>query len=258
MGPSSAPTSEVIPVARCAALSACRARRRSGGFSLKWAFIRVSTCACHHFCFVQAASVSSGSMEAADSGLLSDIRALYLAPRVVLAPLRRGGKKHEAQARARLREQIEQWPALPQQPEPTANPKKRKAQPVPDNVLDPKKEQLVEQAIRDKALSEACMLLTSSDSPITVDVPTEMKKLHPSEGEPCDLDYIPGRQLNFSSSDVESKLKEFPPGSSGGPSGWRGSHLKEMLTAKCKPSFLSALAAFCTRIANGSPTKARR
>ena len=51
---------------------------------------------------------------------------------------------------------------------------------------------------------------------------------------------------------MERKLKEFPPGSSGGPSGWRGSHLKEMLKAKCKPSFLAALAAFCTRIANGS------
>ena len=126
-------------------------------------------------------------------------------------------------------------------------------QPVTDNVLDPKKEQLVEQAIREKALSKACMLLTSSDSPITVDVPTEMKKLHP-DGDPFDLDYIPG-QLNLSSSDVESKLKEFPPGSSGGPSGWRGSHLKEMLKAKCKPSFLSALTAFCTRIANGSFSK---
>ena len=94
------------------------------------------------------------------------------------------------------------------------------------------------------------MLLTSSDFPITADVPTEMKKLHP-DGEAFDLDYIPG-QLNFSSSEVESKLKEFPPGSSGGPSGWRGSHLKEMLKAKCRTTYLAALAAFCTRIANGS------
>ena len=155
--------------------------------------------------------------KAANSGLLGDIRALFLAPRVVLAPFRRGGKKHAAQARARLRERIEQWPALPQPPRREANPKRRKAQPTPEHALDPKKEQLVEQAIRDKALSKACMLLTSSDSPITADVPTEMKKLHP-DGEAFDLDYIPG-QLNFSSSEVESKLKEFPPGSSGGPSG---------------------------------------
>ena len=94
------------------------------------------------------------------------------------------------------------------------------------------------------------MLPASSDSPITVDVATEMKKLH-LEGEPFDLDCIP-RQINFSSADVESKLKEFPPGSSGGPSGWRGSHLKKMLKSKCKPSLLSSLAAFCTRNANGS------
>ena len=50
--------------------------------------------------------------------------------------------------------------------------------------------------------------------------PSEMKNLHP-DGERFELDYIPG-QLNFSPSDVESKLKQFPPGSSGGPSGWGG------------------------------------
>ena len=57
-----------------------------------------------------------------------------------------------------------------------------------------------------KALSKACMLLTSSESPNTVDIPTEMKKLHP-EGERFALDYIPS-QLNFSSSDVWFKLRE--------------------------------------------------
>ena len=55
-----------------------------------------------------------------------------------------------------------------------------------------------------------------------------------------ELDHLPG-QLNFSSSDFERKLKEFPPGSGGGPS---GSHLKEMLKTRYKQSFLSALAAF--------------
>ena len=94
------------------------------------------------------------------------------------------------------------------------------------------------------------MAATSSDSPNTVDIPTE--KLHP-DGEPFDLDYIPG-QLNCSSSEVESKLKEFPLGSSGGPSGWRGSHSKEMLKAtpssgSSNPHFCPH---FCTRIANGS------
>ena len=142
---------------------------------------------------------------------------------------------------------------MPPPPEPGGNFKKPKFQQQPDNAIDRKKEQLVEQAIRDKALSKACMLLLSDETPITVDVPTEMKKLHP-DGERFELEYIPG-QLNFTATDVESKLKQFPPGSSGGPSGWRGSHLKEMLKASCKQSFLTALAAFCTRIANGSSSK---
>ena len=73
------------------------------------------------------------------------------------------------------------------------------------------------QAVRDIALRKACMLVSSVDSPITVDIPTEMKRLHP-EGDIQRVEYIPG-QLEFSPSAVEAKLKEFPPGSSAGPSG---------------------------------------
>ena len=65
--PSSAPTKEVMSVARCAAFSAWKARSRSGALSLNWASIRAPTCACHHFCFVQAASMSSSSMDSAAS-----------------------------------------------------------------------------------------------------------------------------------------------------------------------------------------------
>ena len=36
-------------------------------FSLKCASFWVCTCSCHHFCFVQAASMSSGSIDAAPS-----------------------------------------------------------------------------------------------------------------------------------------------------------------------------------------------
>ena len=82
----------------------------------------------------------------------------------------------------------------------------------PKKTLDPKK-QLVEHAICDKALGKACMLLVSNDSPNTVDIPSEIKKL-PLEGERFELEYLPG-QLNFSSSDVERRLKEFPPGTYG-------------------------------------------
>ena len=71
---------------------------------------------------------------------------------------------------------------------------------------------MVEQAVRDKALSKACALVSSTDSPITVDIPTEMKKLH-HQGVCQHVEHISG-QLEFSPSAVEAKLKEFPPGSS--------------------------------------------
>ena len=73
---------------------------------------------------LMAAFTTSLLEKAANSGLLSDMRALYLAPRVVLAHLRRGGKKHEAQVRAQLRERIAQWPALPPPTEPAPKPRK--------------------------------------------------------------------------------------------------------------------------------------
>ena len=53
---------EVISVARCAAFKVCRARRRSGAYSLKCTSICVSTGSCHHFCFVHAESISSNSL----------------------------------------------------------------------------------------------------------------------------------------------------------------------------------------------------
>ena len=111
------------------------------------------------------------------------------------------------------------------------------------------KEQMVEQAIRDKALSKACKLLSTEDSDAQVDMEAEMKKLHP-DGPSAHVEYIPG-QLSFSAKDMESAIKSFPPGSSGGPSGLRASHLKDMLKTKERQKFLTALAAFCSRIANG-------
>ena len=65
--PSSAPTKEVMSVARCAAFKVCGARRRSGAFSLKYNSICLSTCSCHHFCFVHAESISAGSIDSAPS-----------------------------------------------------------------------------------------------------------------------------------------------------------------------------------------------
>ena len=55
---------EGISVARCAAFSVCRARSRSSGaLSLGCASICVWTCCCHHRCFIQAGSMSPGSMD---------------------------------------------------------------------------------------------------------------------------------------------------------------------------------------------------
>ena len=71
-GPSSELTMDVMSVARCAALSVCSARRRSGAVSLKCTSSCVFTCACHQFCFNHAASISSGSTLSSASMFASD------------------------------------------------------------------------------------------------------------------------------------------------------------------------------------------
>ena len=105
------------------------------------------------------------------------------------------------------------------------------------------------QTIRDRALSNACALVSSTDSAIAVDIPSEMKKLHPPE---IANTLITSRD-SWSFLLLQSKpSSEFPPESIAGPSGWRSSHLKGLLKTKSRRAFLAALAVFCTRIANGS------
>ena len=101
---------------------------------------------------------------AADTGRLSDVRALYIAPRVILAPLQRGGIKHDQQMKAVIRDRIAQWPNLPQ-PEPQPHRKRRvkQRQETPQSKISQQKESVVEQAIRDKALSKACKLLVADE-----------------------------------------------------------------------------------------------
>ena len=93
--------------------------------------------------------------QAAGTGRLSDIRALYLAPRIILAPLQRGGVKHEGQVKAVIRDRIALWPNIPP-PQPQFQQKRgRPKRNIPArDKLSIQKESMVEQAIRDKALSK--------------------------------------------------------------------------------------------------------
>ena len=62
--------------------------------------------------------------------------------------------------------------------------------------------------------------------------PSVQQKHPPATSE----EYIPG-QLEFSPASIISAIKTFPPGSSGCPSGWRASHLKDILKVKTKISW---------------------
>ena len=159
--------------------------------------------------------------KAASSDQLSDIRALYLAPQIVPETM------HVVEGR-NTKIKSKRWSRVPRhRPNLRRNAK-------PDHLRRTLTFRLQPKGANNGTGCpgrKAC-LLSSVDSPITVDIPTEMKRLH-SQGDIQHFEYIPG-QLEFSPSAVEAKLKEFSPGSSAGPSGWRCSHPKELLKAKRK------------------------
>ena len=65
---------------------------------------------------------------AAYTGRLSDMRALYLAPRIILAPLHRVGIKHSLQLKSVIRDRIAQWPNFPPPQPHTQRKRRRKCQ----------------------------------------------------------------------------------------------------------------------------------
>ena len=60
---------------------------------------------------------------------------------------------------------------------------------------------------------------------------------------------LPG--LDFSEAEVRKAISSFPAGSSGGPSGLRPAHLKQLLQSPKAKELVSAVAQFCLILASG-------
>ena len=132
--------------------------------------------------------------KAASSRSLADLRALFLAPRVILAPLNRDGVKHDRQVFATIKDRIALWPTA-SPPEPVTSKKHRKKrsnlsqQPIARiPPISAGREQLFEQAVREQALSKACHLMDSDESKPDMDVEKEMKPL--DNGRLCQVLWI--------------------------------------------------------------------
>jgi hypothetical protein len=186
---------------------------------------------------------------AVSSGALDDVAKLLFMPGFVLAPLVRGGKKHDGKSAKIVEERITRFLAGEFEPE-AASTRRRKPLVFPSEGLSSATERMVVNAVRDKSLSKACKLLLNGSLPAPVNVQEKLEALHPAGEIPADHDAAPG-SFDFDESEVESALRLFDPSSGGGPSGLRPRHLQELLRGSSRERLVQALASFCSALANG-------
>ena len=152
---------------------------------------------------------------AVSSGTLDDVAKLLFMPGFVLAPLVRGGKKHDGKSAKIVEERITRFLAGEFEPE-AASTRRRKPLVFPSEGLSSATERMVVNAVRDKSLSKACKLLLNGSLPAPVNVQEKLEALHPAGEIPADHDAAPG-SFDFDESEVESAVRSFDPSSGGGP-----------------------------------------
>jgi len=107
----------------------------------------------------------------------------------------------------------------------------------------------IRRAIQDGALSKAAKIALSDHCELMTDAEEPLRRLHPP-GNPvaCSVDdtFI----VDFEAEEVTRAIKSFPPGSSGGPSGLRASHLV-CPDSSIHNRLVGALAKFASLFASG-------
>ena len=200
-------------------------------------------------------------LKATETRSIHDVAALQLFFANCLSPLERGGRKHGVQASRTIRQRVESWhcAAVPVEAlveEENAR-KSRKKRPATTTMakdgMDNDCQRRVLSAIQDRSLSKACQILQTAHLPPPSNAEASLRSLHP-EGHAIAPEAFPPPtgSFDFSASEIESALKSFPAGSSGGPSGLRAAHILQMVRSNAKDRVLEALASFCSALANNS------
>ena len=182
-------------------------------------------------------------------------------PKLVLGPVRRGGKKHNRQVTSIVMQRLRSWflrdfEGLSQQylkqaqlsgKRSTEHPKI----PTTNGDLDPQTRRAVIRAVREGALSKAAKLLAANCSPCE-NPEAALRALHPARQRPLQLcESLPDCGLEVQPGLIRKLLRSFPPDSSGGPSQLKPVHLVEALKGDAGEALLEALSTFCEDFATG-------
>ena len=113
----------------------------------------------------------------------------------------------------------------------------------------------VDKMVDEGSLSKAAKVLVSNGIwPRTEDVSQELERLHPHKDLPNPIDVTPP-QTSFAAEEVLQAALSFPKGSAAGPSGFRPSHLREVLMcgiSEIESTALTALTDFVNLCASGT------
>jgi hypothetical protein len=183
------------------------------------------------------------------------VASLLLMPRFVLAPMTRGGKRHEAQTVRILQDRIAKWRAGIWQSQTLEDVPRRKPKKPKESGLPEATERAVINAIKDKALSKACRILSTSHLPPVKNAEEKLRALHPPGPLPTLITLggpvAPGN-FDFDVEMIKGAIATFSGESGAGPSGLRPRHLRELVKAKRHgQALLEALAGFSSAMANG-------
>ena len=200
-----------------------------------------------------------------------DFQLLWMAPKCLLGPLKRGGRRNGRMLGSTLRRRFQQWhacqypelwaeatratPAAGKQFPPKGAPSEEEED---EGELHPDLTRRVIEAASEGALSKACAMLLDEQklaelTPSTLD---ELRKLHP-DGVPPEVaqSFVdPFQEGELSAKHVWKGLKRFKRLSAPGPSGLRVAHLCEALDTAVRQDrvdLLKHLAAWVTVCARG-------
>ena len=210
------------------------------------------------WCDAFASVLSAFTEDTSEQKVLS----VLLFSRVTLAPCGRAGRRHNRQPGSIVLERVRRWQcgdidgliedavisSRPTRPRLAARaPRSDTAESAPG--FPDSARRAIRRAIQDKALSKAAKIALSEQLDLVADAEEALKQLHPV-GDPVVCSADSSFVVTFEPEEIAAAIKSFPPGSSGGPSGLRASHLV-CPDSSTRGRLHSALASFASAFASG-------
>ena len=211
------------------------------------------------WCGTLASVLSAFTNDPSEHNVLS----VLLFSRVTLASCGRAGQRHNRQSGSIILDRVRRWqcgdiagliedavsarrPTLPRQA--ARSSRSGTAESEFPGFSDSTR-RAIRRAIQDRALSKAAKIALSEQLELFTGAEEALKRLHPA-GNPVVCSVDSSFEVNFEPEEIAAAIKSFPPGSSGGPSGLRASHLV-CPDSSTRGRLHSALASFASAFASG-------